>query len=357
MMIAGIGLALPSHSISQADAAVISRRFAGDDATKDQLFGVLYRRSGVENRHCVVLDRSNGESSVRQSFYQEVPPSTSERMRSFEREAGPLAIAAAQRALDRARVSPHRVTHIVTVSCSGFHSPGFDTALIKSLPLRPDVARTHVGFMGCHGALNGLRVARAFTESDPSSCVLVCAVELCSLHHQYGWDANKIVANALFADGAAAVVGLGADLPTTTDGLRIVSNGSTLIVDSEDAMSWRIGDEGFVMSLSARVPMLIARELRPWLESWLKGQGLTIGSVGSWAVHPGGPRILGAVLESLGLPRSALSHSFEVLAQYGNMSSPTVLFILDRLHRAGAPRPWVAMAFGPGLAVETMMVR
>ena len=234
--------------------------------------------------------------------------------------------------------------------------PSFDIALIKQLGLSADVARTHVGFMGCHGALNGLRVANAFLNADRSACVLLCAVELCSLHHQYGWDSDRIVANALFADGAGALIGVTGEASAVAKGYRVVASGSTLIEDSEDAMSWRIGDHGYEMTLSPRVPEIIGRHLRPWLEGWLDKHGLTIATVGSWAVHPGGPRILSAFGEATGLHRGAVEHSSAVLAEYGNMSSPTILFILDRLRQAKAARPLVALAFGPGLAVEASLL-
>jgi predicted naringenin-chalcone synthase len=233
---------------------------------------------------------------------------------------------------------------------------------MKQLALSPEVARTHVGFMGCHGALNGLRVARGFVGADPEACVLLCAVELCSLHHQYGWDAEKIVANALFADGAAALVGVSGTGPlpvadSDPGAFRVIASGSVLIDDSEDAMSWRIGNHGFEMTLSPRVPELICRHLRPWLEGWLGRHGLSIATVGSWAVHPGGPRILSSVEEALALPRDATAASRAVFAEYGNMSSPTVLFILDRLTATGAPRPCVALGFGPGLMAEALLLR
>ena len=147
-------------------------------------------------------------------------------MRKYEEEAGALAVAAARKALGDARVAPDRVTHLVTVSCSGFYAPGFDIALIKQLGLSADVARTHVGFMGCHGSLNGLRVAQAFVAADPAACVLLCAVEMCSLHHQYGWNSEQIVANALFADGAGAVVGVAGDAPSDVL-YQVVASGST----------------------------------------------------------------------------------------------------------------------------------
>jgi predicted naringenin-chalcone synthase len=355
MLIAGIGTAVPPHRIAQADAAEIAQQFSCDTAAQERLFQSVYRRAGVETRHSVVLHTSTGELDDRQSFYGRENPTTRDRMRKYEAEAGALAVAAGQRALQDAAVMPGRITHLVTISCSGFYAPSFDIALIKQLGLSADVARTHVGFMGCHGALNGLRVANAFLGADRSACVLLCAVELCSLHHQYGWDSDRIVANALFADGAGALVGVTGEAPSGR-AYRVVATGSTLIEDSEDAMSWRIGDHGYEMTLSPRVPEIIGRHLRPWLEGWLGRHGLTLDSVGSWAVHPGGPRILSAFGEATGLDRGAIEDSYAVLAEYGNMSSPTILFILDRLRRAKAPRPLVALAFGPGLAVEAALL-
>ena len=181
-------------------------------------------------------------------------------------------MAAARNAIEDAAVSPDRVTHVVTVSCSGFFAPGVDIALIKRLGLSRKVARTHVGFMGCHGMLNGLRVAGAFLEQDPEACVLLVALEMCSLHHQYGWDVGQIVANALFADGAAAVVAVGGE-PRSPSDLRVAASGSEIVDDSEDAMSWRIGDHGFLMTLSQRIPELIAKNIRAYLEEWLSSHG------------------------------------------------------------------------------------
>jgi predicted naringenin-chalcone synthase len=357
MWIAGIGTAVPPHRITSLEAATLAKRYACETTAQERLFLTLYRRAGVETRHSVVLHASEGDLEARQTFFGDEHPTTLDRMRMYEAEAGALGVAASRAALRVSGVAPGRVTHLVTVSCSGFHAPGTDIALIKQLGLAADVARTHLGFMGCHGALNGMRVARGFLGADPDACVLLCAVELCSLHHQYGWDAEKIVANALFADGAAALLGV-SSRPASPDPApyELIASGSTLIDDSEDAMSWRIGNHGFEMTLSPRVPELICGHLRPWLGRWLARHDLTIETVGSWAVHPGGPRILSAVGEAAGLGRDALEASQQTLASYGNMSSPTILFILDRLRRADAPRPCVALAFGPGLAVEAALL-
>jgi predicted naringenin-chalcone synthase len=199
-------------------------------------------------------------------------------------------------------------------------------------------------------------VSRAFVEANPSACVLLCAVELCSLHYQYGWDAERMIANALFADGAAAMVVVPPEAGEQRFGYTVLADGSRLLPACEDAMSWRIGDNGFVMTLSPRVPELIATQVRPWLTGWLARHGLTPESVGSWAVHPGGPRILSAFDEAIRPGPSKLATSLGVLAECGNMSSPTLGFILRRLRDDGAPRPCVAIGFGPGLAVEAALL-
>ena len=354
--IAAIATALPPHRIGQSDTAEIARDFSCETTEHDRTFAAIFRLSGVESRHSVVLEASGDDLASRQSFYGQVSPTTRQRMQKYEEHAGPLAAEAAGGALAAAGIEPGRVTHLVTVSCSGFSAPGVDHALIRRLGLPVEAARTHVGFMGCHGLVNGLRVARAFVEADASACVLLSAVELCSLHFQYGWDAEHVVANALFADGAAAMVILPAGAGRDPSAFTIVADGSTLLPDCEDAMSWRIGDHGFTMTLSQRVPELIAAHVRPWLAGWLARHDLTIESVGSWAVHPGGPRILSVFGEAAGLGLSSLSASFAVLAEHGNMSSPTIAFILRRLQRARAPRPCVALAFGPGLAIEAALL-
>lgn len=353
--ITGIGTALPPHRILQGEAATIAKQFSCKTPAQERLFETLYRRAGVEGRNSVVLRTSAGPLEGRQEFYGGEAPTTRDRMERYEESAGALAVAASRTAIDEAGTEATRITHLVTVSCSGFYAPGFDVALIKRLGLSRGVARTHVGFMGCQGALNGLRAARAFVESDPRSVVLLCSLELCSLHHQYGWDSELIVANALFADGAGALL-VEEGAADSVAPYRVVASGSALIEDSEDAMSWRIGDQGFTMTLSSRVPELINGHLRPWLESWLRPHGLGLDDVGSWAVHPGGPRILSAFEEATGLAAETLETSRRVLADHGNMSSPTILFILDRMRREARPKPVVALAFGPGLSVEAALL-
>ena len=344
----GLGTAVPQRRISQQEALALAPQMGNASPRQQRLLERIYQRSGVMHRHCIPLPDSSN-------------PSTAERMRSYQPAALELALEASRLALKDAGIEAGAITHLITVSCTGFAAPGFDLALIANLPLAMDVARTHVGFMGCHGAFNGLRVARAFVEADPSACVLLCAVELCSLHLQEGWNPDHIVANALFADGAGAVVAVaadGADVGSTNKtGLQLVASTSTVLPGTEELMGWIIEDHGFSMVLSSKVPSRIAAQLRPWLEQWLAGLGLTLPEIETWAVHPGGPRILAAVLESAGLQPAQIDLSSAVLRQFGNMSSATILFILERLRTtAGREGPCLALGFGPGLTVEAALL-
>ncbi len=225
---------------------------------------------------------------------------------------------------------------------------------MESLGLNRGVSRTHIGFMGCHGALNGLRVAAALSSSAPAGRVLLCCVELCSLHHQYAAAPQQVVANALFSDGAAAIVGAAGYAENSS--WRVVDHFSLLLPETAELMAWRIGDNGFDMRLSPHVPGVIRDMLRPWLCEQLSRHALTIADVRAWAIHPGGPRILTACAESLGLDQDCLAPSQQVLADYGNMSSPTVLFILEQLRTRGDALPCVVLAFGPGLAIEAALI-
>jgi predicted naringenin-chalcone synthase len=360
--IRGIGTCEPADALTPEDGLGIARFLAGPDVRLSTWLDPLYCNSGIAKRHqiiggAVVRDILNGTRYTKSPFLPTpendgVGPTTAQRMQLYAEHAPPLALAASVFALEQAGFEPRSITHLVTVSCTGFLAPGLDADLITCLDLRPTVERTHIGFMGCHGALNGLRVANAITTADPAARVLLCAVELCSLHYYYGSEADKLVANAIFADGAAAVAGEAGAEPWT-----VRASGSCRIPGSRRDMGWTVGDHGFEMSMSRRIPSQIAEHVRPWLESWLSDNGVSLEEVRSWAVHPGGPKIVAAVQECLGLADADLAASRGVFADYGNMSSPTVLYVLDRLRKANAPRPCVMLGFGPGLTAEATLLR
>jgi predicted naringenin-chalcone synthase len=366
LAILGLGTTLPETIITQEEAFSLARTLCCHTEEQATWVPAMYQGTEIATRGHVlgrevvddVLHGTRHSGSVflpREGIAngEDQGPTTAERMQHYANLAPPLAVRAGQLALGRSGLAADDLTHLITVSCTGFVAPGIDCALIENLGLPMSVQRTHIGFMGCHGAINGLRVAEAFAATGGR--VLLCAVELCSLHYHYGWDPQKVIANALFADGAAALVGMAC--PEGRPPWTLAATGSCLFPGSTRAMSWTVGDHGFEMGLSRQVPSLIARQLRPWLEGWLRQQDLTPEDIRSWAVHPGGPRILSAVEEGLGLPSCALEVSRQILAECGNMSSPTVLFILERFRQQGDVLPCLALGFGPGLVAEVALFR
>jgi alpha-pyrone synthase len=366
--ILGIGTAVPSTSFTQDQAMQFFQLLTGASPEQGKVLQRVFTQTGIRKRHLtfgpdVLEDVIHGTRQSQSPFLwrdlvNSMGPTTKERMEHYALHAGPLALEAAEQALERSGIPPGDITHLVTVSCTGFQAPGVDIELIQGLHLPVTTERTHVGFMGCHGALNGLRVARALAADNPQARVLLCAVELSSVHCVCEWDQEQMIACSLFADGAAALVGAAsAPAASRRPSWRLVSSGSCVIPDSTNDMSWNVGDHGFRMTLGKSVPGQVTRQLPGWLTGWLGKQGLSVGAVASWCVHPGGPKILQAVAEGLGLDAGALEPSRGILSEYGNMSSATILFILQRLIENNAPRPCVALAFGPGLTCEAALLR
>lgn len=373
-VIVGIGTATPACSVGQGQAARLIASLCGAAGETRRFVEVVHRRSGIERRGSVVVTRETAEDEpIAQALYPTESagrgPSTEARMAAYALHAGTLAAEAASRAMADAGITASEVTHLVTASCTGFGAPGVDVDLIERLGLDRRVRRTHVGFMGCHAAINAIRVADAIVGAEEARgrarpIVLVVCVELCSLHLQCGEEGarpDQAVANALFADGAGAVV-----VRAGENGLAVVESESVALPHCRGAMSWSIGDHGFRMTLAESVPELVRGSLRPWLTEWLGRAGIEPRELAGlrWAVHPGGPRVLDAVAEAVGLEPEAMEPSRGVLCEHGNMSSPTVLFILERLRRrglrpAGESEPGeraVMLAFGPGFTVEGMLL-
>ena len=361
MVLTGIGAHVPAGSVSQAAACDYTLSLCCDSDEQRRVMQMIYEGAGVQERGAVLYGNGNEEYA---EFYRprcdedDLGPTTGLRMEKYEKHSLALAVASCESALAQADQNPAEITHLVTVSCSGFYAPGFDIGLMQKLGLSPETSRTHVGFMGCHGSFNALRVANAYIGADPNAVVLVCSVELCSLHHHYGWSTEKVIANALFADGSGAVVcrGAAADRVPAHAKYRFLRSGSHLLANTTRAMSWRIGDHGFEMTLSQKVPSLIEQHLAGWLSEFLARENLTLKDVRGWAIHPGGPRILDACLAALSLSGDDLIPSREVLAMYGNMSSATILFVLERMKQQPLEGPVVALGFGPGLTIEAMLL-
>ncbi len=372
--ITGIGTAVPRYQANSQASATFASKISCATKGESRKVQALYRRTGIDQRGSVLL-KEHAVSDIVNEFYapaettQDRGPGTKVRNDRYRSEAPALAKRAASAALKASGCVSEEITHLVTVSCTGFNAPGIDIALIDELELPYTTQRIQVGFMGCHAAINGLRAANGIVSADKDAKVLMCCVELCSLHYQYGMVTDHIVSNALFADGSAAVV-LESDgdqidpcssiESTHSTSLQLGSvdaTGSFLVPKSRDAMTWCIGDNGYQMTLSARVPHLIEEHLAAYLCDFLQQHGESLGSIGGWAVHPGGSRILSAVEKALELQDDALSTSRSVLADHGNMSSATMLFILERFAAKNQPKPWLMLGFGPGLEIEVSLIR
>lgn len=315
------------------------------------LFQRMVERGGIEHRWSVLSLAKNpgpGDAIDTEGYYRPGQfPSTALRMRLYEKHALALAVRAVR---DLGRdVRLDQVTHLVVVSCTGFVAPGLDLGLVQALGLDPGVERTLVGFMGCYAALNGLKLARHMVRSQPDAKVLVVCVELCTLHFQETTDLERMLAFSLFGDGAAAAL-----VSAEPEGIALDAFSTTLVAEEPELISWRIGDQGFDMVLSGKVPATLQRALRERAEQLSPAQA----PVDAWLVHPGGRSILDAVDEAFALPREALAHSRAVLAENGNMSSATLLFVAKRWLESGATaQRGLAMAFGPGLTAEMLSFR
>jgi len=326
-----------------------------------RLIEMIYERTGIETRYSACGDFLKDDGGL----FHTLPdgsmnsPSTGQRNALYAKAARALAVKLARKTLAECpQFAKGDITHVVFASCTGFANPGPDYHLIRELGLNENVERYTVGFMGCYAAFPALRMAAQFCEANPQAVVLVMCLELCSLHLQVSDKPESIVANALFADGAAAAIVSAREPALDRAFYRVHGFQSALVPSSEAHMAWDIGDHGFNMVLSAYVPELIGSNIREMISGILDKRGLALADIDEWAVHPGGRAILEQIEEQLALPVNALDMARSVLRDYGNMSSPTVMFVLKGfLEEAETERAMTcAIAFGPGLTVETAVL-
>ncbi len=346
-----IGTAVPDHNVHQGFVGYAQSKLAPRDA---RLFARMAQRAGIERRYSTLAlgDLAQGGDDA-QGFYRPGSfPDTGARMAVFERAAPVLA----ERAIADLSADLTDITHIIVASCTGFTAPGLDQHLVARLGLRRDVQRTLVGFMGCSAAVPALRLAQQAVLADPAARVLVINLELCTLHLQETDDLETALTFLLFGDGCSASL-----VSADATGLALGDFRAATIPDTEELITWRIGAQGFLMHLSGGVPAAIAHALRAERErgdadGLLRGAGTQ--DIDVWAVHAGGRTVLDAVESGLALAPEALAASRAVLADHGNMSSATVMFVLKRImaEQNAALVPGargMAMAFGPGMVAET----
>ncbi len=359
----GIETAVPEFACPQNTIRDFMIDVQGDTERKRSFLQKVYAGSAIERRHSVLPDfilPLEERTFFPRTKDLEPEPTTAQRNAVFCVESNNLAALAAERLLSRIpALKKHEITHLITVSCTGFSAPGFDYHLVKELGLEPGVHRFHLGFMGCFAAFPALKLAQSLCVSQPGAKVLIVDVELCTLHFQKTFEPDTVVANALFADGAAAVLVTDDPKLITEEGgprLQLSDFASRLIPGSDKEMAWIIGEHGFDMKLSSYVPRLIENNIQTILDDLFTQAGWTKNEDLLWAVHPGGRAILDKTASVLGLPSDALEVSYKVLAEYGNMSSVTIFFVLKALLGKGQLGPVFACAFGPGLTVESALM-
>lgn len=354
--IIAIGTANPAHRHQQNDIMRFMLDANNPNEKNRKLLPILYHRSGIDTRYSVFSDFS--QAREKWDFFSDnsTMPSLEKRMAFYNQEAVKLSVSAIEDCINTAKNATNiqEITHLITVTCTGLSAPGLDIQLVQALNLSPNIVRTSVNFMGCYAALHALKIADAFCRADASAKVLVVCTELCTLHFQKSNDVDAILSSTLFADGSAACL---ISANENAKGLEIKQFYSQIALSGQADMAWQLSSTGFLMTLSSHVPKLIKQEIKNLLENSLQKLGLNSENITDWAIHPGGKNILEAVETSLELGSEALNESYEILKNYGNMSSPTILFVLKKMMEDTAKTGNIfAIAFGPGITMESVIL-
>ena len=328
-------------------------RFVTDETDLRKL-KFLSRESGIDSKYSILQDfKQNAEPVLFKNA--EKAPTTVERLAVFKSEALVLAETAALDALEQSKVRKEQITDIIVVSCTGIYAPGLEIDLAYKLGFEKNIKRHGINFLGCYAAFHGLRLADMICKSNANANVLLVCVELCSLHFRNDSTDDNLLSITLFGDGASALVISNND---QGNGLaELIGFDSVLIPEGKADMSWNVGNEGFEMVLNRNVPKHIENNIARAFEASIASQGFTRSDIDSFAIHPGGKNVLKAFARALGQEESALASSFEVLKNFGNMSSCTVLFVLENVLKSGKANTIFSAAFGPGLTVESAIIK
>ena len=363
--ISAIGTANPEHRIKQSSILQFMVRAMRLDDNNALRLKKLYEHSGIDYRYSVIPDFGE-EDFNKYSFFarnEEMDPfpCTQNRLKLYQQHAVTVAAGAADDCLKQFPDGfQANITHLITVSCTGMHAPGIDIELVEKLGLGRHIERTCINFMGCYGAINALKTADYICRADPRAKVLVVCIELCTLHFQKENTLDNWVANSLFSDGAAAVIVESDEQRTLANALRLKTFYSEFVPEAHNEMGWYVGNMGFEMKLTSRVAKLIRTQIKPITGRLLEKARLSFSEIGNFAVHPGGKKILEAAETALDIPAQANSFAYDILREYGNMSSATVLYVLKKIMEDPAQvrgANIMGFAFGPGLTVESMILQ
>jgi predicted naringenin-chalcone synthase len=360
--IISIGTAVPAFRHEQDTILRFMQQiYALNDSGRRKL-QFLYRQSAIAHRYSVIPDY--GRSAAEWTFYPasenlEPFPSLEQRMQWYDRHAAPLSVDAINACL-AGKAQPQEITHLITVSCTGMSAPGLDLQVAELMGLPSNIFRTSVNFMGCYAAIHALKLADAICRSTPGAKVVIVCTELCTLHFQHEPTTDNITSSLLFGDGSAAalVVAEDQDSALPQPGIRLDSFYSEILTKGKKDMAWELSSTGFRMTLSSFIPDLIEEDLAPCVDRALAKNNRQRDGITHWCAHPGGKKILEAIHKSQNFTNGNLDDSYAVLKEYGNMSSPTLLFVLQRIMARldyGQQNTIFGVAFGPGLTMETFI--
>jgi predicted naringenin-chalcone synthase len=356
--IISIGTAVPAYKHPQHEILPFMQMIYALEEVDKRKLKFLYQQCGIGTRYSVIPDytRPIGEWIFYPPTENLEPfPSLDKRMQWYRRYAAPLSVEATLSCL-KGKLDPKDITHLITVSCTGMSAPGLDLELVESLGLSSTVFRTSVNFMGCYAAVHALKLADALCTAQPGSKILIVCTELCTLHFQQEPTGDNMMSSLLFSDGSAATLVVSDDQPGS--GLRLTGFYSEIKLQGKKDMTWDLSATGFRMKLTSYIPDLIESDFAGLVRNALEKNKIGADQVSHWCVHPGGRKILDCIYKSLEFTNGHLDHSYDVLQEYGNMSSPTILFVLQRImNKLDYTRPncIFGAAFGPGLTMETFI--
>ncbi len=354
--IISIATAVPGFRHRQSDIFRFMQEVYALNGEDTRKLKFLYDHSGINTRYSVIGDY--GVPGPARTFIPDAVdapfPTLEQRMKIYEEEAVGLSVEAIAGCID-GKMAAKEITHLVTVSCTGMSAPGLDLQIMQAMDLSPDIFRTSVNFMGCYAAIHALKLAKMICDSTPGSNVIIVATEFCTLHFQKEFTPDNAASSLLFADGAAAV--LVSNQIQSHNALSLRGFYSYVAQEGKADMAWQLSSQGFLMTLSGYIPQLISGDVVKLVTAAVRHHGLTVNDITHWCIHPGGKRILDMIQKQLELSAADMAPARDILSRYGNMSSPSVLFVLKELMEgveAGSMRT-LGMAFGPGLTMETFI--
>lgn len=351
--IVSIGTAVPVYCHKQLDILHFMETIYAASEIEKRKLRFLYQQSHIQQRYSVIPDYS--KEAIEWKFYPatenlEPLPSLEQRMQVYNKQAPLLSVDAIRNCL-HALNKPPKITHLITVSCTGMSAPGLDLQVMDLMDFDKNIFRTSINFMGCYAVIHALKIADAICKADKEAMVMIVSTELCTLHFQREATVDNIMSSLLFGDGSAAALVTGSESYT---GLTIDSFYSEIIPKGKRDMAWELSSNGFLMTLSSYIPELLEEDFGSLTRRALEKEGRNIEDISHWCIHPGGKRILQSIQKSLDFSNGELSPSYEVLRQFGNLSSATLLFVLKNIleNQKEIPKLFAA-SFGPGLTVET----